>query len=486
MKSLPIRSGLWTAVACAVIFSSGGLALGHHLGPAATIPMYMLITLVVAWRAGFRASIAVAICATLGLDFFFTEPRFSLRVASVQDIFALTSFAAVSILVSQLSDRIRSNSDKLRSAEEQQRALYELSRGALLVDWKFPVGKQMCNLVLEKLHLTGVSMWDDREGSFSWAGDAASTSESLHASFRATRNYDLLSRAETIRLLRFGVRPVGAILFRGVLEPFTADAIATLIATHLERVRALKAEITAESQAVSERLRTAVLDGLAHAIKTPLTTIVVSSSGLREVGSLSPLQNELAEVIETQASYLATLTDKLLRTSKLGNIDVLVQPRSMDLRGLVKSALVELRTEYDTSRVHDGIPEGMIDLDVDSDLLRMAFVQVLENAFKYSPDTSDISLNAMLTAGGVEISVSNAGSFIAPSERTLIFERYYRSRSTEHRAPGTGIGLSVAKRAVEAHQGRIWVESDLDTGTTFHILLPFKGSADASRIDTHR
>ncbi len=472
MRTQRFRSALWVVFVSALVLASGGLSIGRQLGPAASMPFYLLLTIFVAWRVGLVASILVSLCATLGLDFFFTEPRFTLRVASGQDVFALVSFAAVSLFISHLSSVLRAHAERLRVAEEEQRALYELSRSALLLDWKASVTAQLCSLVLDRFRLAGVALLDDRENDFAFAGDAGGAAETLRAALRATQSYDLPVRSERIRVLRSGVRPVGAVLFHGSFDKLTADAVATLIATHLERVRALTAEVSAESQAISERLRTAVLDGLAHAVKTPLTTIMVSSSGMREIGALSPLQAELAEVIEGQATYLAALTDKLLRTAKLESGDLLFHPQSVDLSVLVEHALASLRVQYDVERVRVPAGEVALTLQADPELLEMALVQLFENALKYSPDGTTIRLNITATPDSYDLAVHNEGSFLSERERGLIFERYYRSPAMEHRASGTGVGLSVAKRAIEAHGGQIRVESDPVKGTTFHLYLP--------------
>ena len=468
---LPTRSIVWAACGSALVLSTGFLVLFHPLQPSTSIPLFMLVVVFVAWRGGFRASIAVAVSATLGLDFFFTQPRFSLRVASPQDIVSVIAFAGVSLLISHLSQRIRSQSDGLRRAESEQRALYELSRSVLLLDWKESVGEQMCALIQDRLRLHGVALWDARESSYAAAGETAQAMERLQAAYRAERSYDLQNGSESTRILRFGVRPLGAILFRGEIEPLLADAVATLVATHMERIRAVKAEVAAESQSVSERMRTAVLDGLAHAVKTPLTTIVVSSSGLREIGSLSPLQDELAQVIESQASYLSDLTGKLLRTAKLEAHDLSIRTSSVLLSELVGSAMEDLRSAYDTGRVIDDV-SAVGTIRTDPEILHMVLVQVLENALKYSLENSKVSISGGVSHDVVTMSVHNYGSYIPPEETSLIFERYYRGASLQHCAPGTGIGLSVAKHALEALNGTIRVTSDRQTGTTFHIALP--------------
>jgi two-component system, OmpR family, sensor histidine kinase KdpD len=88
--------------------------------------------------------------------------------------------------------------------------------------------------------------------------------------------------------------------------------------------------------------------------------------------------------------------------------------------------------------------------------------------------------------GSAVITIHNQGSFIAPHERQLIFRRFYRSPSVEHAAPGTGLGLAVARSAIEAHGGRIWVESQRQAGTTFGIELPVRGGKRGNGVDTDR
>ena len=108
----------------------------------------------------------------------------------------------------------------------------------------------------------------------------------------------------------------------------------------------------------------------------------------------------------------------------------------------------------------------------DSQLLTLALVQILDNAAKYSPQDSRIRISAASSGLQTIFRVHNEGSYIPPTERNIVFTRFYRSSSVEHRAPGTGLGLSVAKKAVEAHGGKISIESDVQAGTTFVIAIP--------------
>ncbi len=474
MKLFPLKPMLWAAGASLLTIALGALASAHSLPFSTSIPIFMLLTIVVAWRAGFRASLTVSVVATLGLDFFFTEPRYSLEMTSPREMFALLTFAATSVLVSHLSHRIRVNSDRVAQAEEQQRLLYEFSQSALLINWKESVEEQLCELISRRFRMTGVAIFTTERATVVTTGSVEDAAQRLEASFRALRNYDLPEQAERLRILRFGTRVTGALLLRGTSDSIVADSLATLVATHLERIRSVKSEVSAQSQAVSEKLRTAVLDGLAHAVKTPLTTIIASSSGLREIGPLTPVQSQLADTIEDQARYLAEVTDRLLRTASLDSREIQVQSKATVLREVYDMAVHELRGAHDITRL---VSSGEVNVCVllDPDLLKLVLVQVLENALKYSLAMTPVDVHFITDGRQTGISIKNQGSFIPSEEQGLVFERYYRGAATEHKASGTGIGLSAAKHATEAMGGRIWLESAPETGTTFHISLPIEG-----------
>nr|WP_255551077.1 ATP-binding protein [Granulicella sp. dw_53] len=470
------KSVLGTALACAAMIAFGATGIHHPLGLATTIPIYLLCALVVAWRLGFAAAVIASLCATVCLDFFCTEPMYALRVTSMQDITALSSFACVSLLASHLSNKVQRTGRALKQQEQQQRLLYQLSCDAHLLDWRAPIGLPLCMLVEQAFHLSGVGIWNASTETFSFSGNAGDTRETLRAAFMARSNFDLDHRPDSVRILHFAARPIGAIVLCGhQLDPLAVSAIANLVASTLERARALKAEVLAESDKFSEQLRSAVLDGLAHAAKTPLTTIAISSAGLIEIGGLTPIQRELVDLIDGQTSRLSALTDKLLRTNRLELHELKLHRAPINLTELLNTTSSEIGPELDPTRLRTNLTHQSQRIQADPELLSMAFLQVLENALKYSPSSTEVLVSTAFTPETVTVSIHNQGSYIPAEERELIFRRFYRSRAVEHRASGTGVGLSASLRAVEAHGGRIWAESDPATGTTFHIALPLTG-----------
>jgi two-component system sensor histidine kinase KdpD len=292
----------------------------------------------------------------------------------------------------------------------------------------------------------------------------------------AERDFDLPGSNVAIRILRSGVRPIGSLLLQGkMLDPAFTGAVATLVALTMERARAVNAEVLAQSESLTEQLRASVLDGLAHSIKTPLTTIAVSSAGAVAIGGLTDVQAQLLERVQEQTFRITSLTDKLLRTARL-DAKAVVRCRQVDVARLVRDAVFDLNEGHRFIATGTDVP---IMIWTDPDLLKMAVNQIAENALKYSPPTSTIIVTLTEGESHVGIRVRNEGTPIPPKESRLIFKRFYRSPSVEQRAPGTGLGLSIAQRAVEALAGEIMLESTEDSGTTFTIQVPTRGDRDA-------
>ena len=226
--------------------------------------------------------------------------------------------------------------------------------------------------------------------------------------------------------------------------------------------------------AQAELFRGAILDALAHEFKTPLATIVTAAGGLRELGPLCPQQLELTEIVETEASRLSSLTSRLLRTAQLDREELRPQLEFTDMADLVTfvaDQYAEQWTDRKLSIRKEALATGVM---ADPELLQLALRQLLDNACKYSVSGSAVTVSIDSQDQWVAIRTSNSGSFIRPSERSHIFERFYRGAEAQHKAPGSGLGLYVARKIVHAHGGSL----DLEVGTTtyqdtaFRLALP--------------
>lgn len=362
------------------------------------------------------------------------------------------------------------------SAEQAMRNLYTLTRCTLLLDLHEEPGPKLAELIHEIFSLEAVAIFDRDLHAVYKAGEwAIDPSEQAQNVYHFETTSDDEATGISRRVLRLGAVPVGSLVLRGETSALTNDAIADLAAITFDRYRATANESRIEAEREAERMRTAVLDGLAHAYKTPLTAIRAAASGLQEMRQLSPGQSELVALIDEQAQRLSELTTRLLRTAQLAESDDGKVAYELQIASVAAATLMEEAWRLLGDREPDArleMPEEEISLLCDRQLVSLLLTQYIENACKYSDAGTPIVLRAEHTGGEVIFSVQNFGPVIPQADRERVFDRFFRSASGEARAGGTGIGLSVAKRAALAHGGSVWVASGETDGTTFFAAIP--------------
>jgi two-component system sensor histidine kinase KdpD len=349
--------------------------------------------------------------------------------------------------------------------------LYELSQNILLLDRHEPVDQQVATYIHATLGVRGVALWNAQDLRLCRSGVCDITDDEVRSTYFTERNEDDALTNTSRRVLRSGTRAIGSLVICGhALDTASIHATASLAAVAIERARSFSAESNAEAGRQSEQLRSAVLDGLAHAFKTPLTTIRSSSSGLIEMNTLSGVEKRLVVLIDEEVKRLSDLTTRLLRTAKMDNAHLKLKRERIPLLRLIQDSVAECSLGVHPVSIQPGSQPSTV--FADRQLLTMALSQLFDNAAKYGSQESPITIGVREEQAEVVISVQNEGSFIPPAERENIFRRFYRSPGSNLKAPGTGIGLSVVRQVTEAHQGRAWVNSDPQTGTTFFVTLP--------------
>jgi len=488
-SQLKIWRGCLAGLAAVALVTFCAFRLNLNLSTSGSL--YFLIVVMVAVVWGFWEASVTSLIAVNCLNYFFVPPVLTWRVADPQNWVALATFEITALTVSRLSTRAQGQA----RAEARQRAevekLYELSRRILFLDRRLTIGPQIVSLIQEIFRTESVALFDAALARMDATGSGASDLEELARSayFQdcTLEGADATARADVLRL---GSRPVGAIAIRGPeLGRLAIVPIASLAAIALERARSFEKESRAEAAHQTEQLRTAVLDALAHAFKTPLTAIRTASSGLLEAGRLSTDDAELAALIDEQAEHLNRLTTELLQMARIDAAEVRLRRERVPVLTLIEDVLARYSERLHGRRVE--VSDGAAQLEVQGDrkILLAALEQFIDNASRYSTPGSPIAVTAEENLGEIVIAIHNEGPPIKPADRERIFERFYRAEESRHRAPGTGLGLSIAKKAAEAHGGRTWVVSEAATGTTFYLALPrgIRRHADAvARQDTDR
>ena len=232
---------------------------------------------------------------------------------------------------------------------------------------------------------------------------------------------------------------------------------------------------TRAAAAQAEVLRAAVLDALAHEFKTPLATILTAAGGLCEMKTLSPHQQELACLIESETSRLNELTSQILRMARLDRKAVKPRLKRTNMVDLVANLVFQYSRSFADRPF--SLSNGGLSAEVlaDRDLLELAMKQLLDNACKYSPAGAEVEVRIEADGQDVSVRVLNDGIAIPVTERTRIFERFYRGAGSDLVAPGSGLGLYFAQEIVRAHGGRMELENTPVASrqeTSFRLTLP--------------
>jgi signal transduction histidine kinase len=154
-----------------------------------------------------------------------------------------------------------------------------------------------------------------------------------------------------------------------------------------------------------------------------------------------------------------------------------LERESYPVRELVESALNKLRPLIEDRRIDVKLPAGIPAVWADRELIEIALRQLIDNALKYSPRDSPVSVGAELSDQRVVVSVADRGPGIAEEEQSRIFEKFYRAEASRHQIPGAGLGLVIAREIIHVHRGEIWVESKPGEGAIFRFSLPIDSEA---------
>jgi len=441
--------------------------------------LYLVFVVLAAVYGGFWQATLVSVVSVACLDFFFNEPIFSFSVDRLSNWVELGAFEFTSLVISRLSNRAQVRALEAIAERRDTSRLYETARRVLLIDTYSDTGNQVAKLVRNEFDLQSVFLFDALPAAMYQSGgpmpetDKQSlASKTQDAYVRNTETFDPGSKT-WFCVLSLGMRPVGALALCGTeMSELNARAIASLAAITLERARALEKQSHAEAEREAEKLRTAVLDALAHKFKTPLTVIRTAVAGLPAAGELSELQTELVSMVDQEARKLNELAHRLVGAPDLESREFDPEPEPLLLSRLIKTAIDELDQPADRDRFRFSVSNHEPPVMADRELILTAIAQLVDNALKYSNPGSPIDIGVTPRETGVVLTVRSKGLVVGQNDRERIFQRFYRAPGAQTCAAGTGLGLSIVKTIVNDHHGHVWAQGEPDYGTTFSLSLP--------------
>ena len=282
--------------------------------------------------------------------------------------------------------------------------------------------------------------------------------------------------------VRMGMRSFGSIGITGtVLTRQTLESIGTLTAVAIERARAVEQLGQTEAAREGERLRTALLDSVTHALRTPLTSIKASVTNLLSNPNVSTAQRaELLTIVNEETDRLNRLVGEAGEMAQLdaGEVELNLAPHAIG--DVIHAALEQTVKSLCGREIRVNVAANLPNVSVDLKRITDALVQLIDNAHRYSPADQPITITAEAAGDFVVTSVADRGAGIDEQEQALIFEKFYRGKDQRFQVQGTGMGLPIAKAIIEAHRGTISLTSQRGHGSVFSFTLPVeRGKAGA-------
>jgi two-component system sensor histidine kinase KdpD len=451
-----------------------------HVNHTTVAMMFLVTVLLISAYWGLRYAVVMTVAAAAAFNFFFLPPIGSFAIADPQNWVALLAFLVTALVASNLGERARREAERAKGRRREVERLYGLSQRLLASENVLELLDALPRYVQETFSVGSVAVI---------AADQPSIyRSSLDAVFEESVLRSTLLRGEPVTQagvsyvpLRLGMRTVGALAVTGdELSHETLDALGSLIGLAIERARALEALSKHRAEQEHERLRAALLDSVTHEFRTPLTSIKASVTTLLSGATLNDQgRRELLTIIDEETDRLNRLVGEASEMAQLdaGMFQLDLQPHS--IQDVLQPALDDAKSSLENHPVEVVAPADLPVVRMDAPRIREVLMHLLENAGKYSGPGAPIKVTAEVKDDRLVVSVADRGPGIDSFEQSLIFEKFYRGQHQRYTAPGTGMGLAIAKVIIEAHGGTIGVVSQLGSGSVFSFSLPVYRSSVA-------
>ena len=438
---------------------------------------------------GLRTALAAATVAFLVYNFFFLEPRYSFQIGSPTDVLTLFVFWAAALATGGLAGRIRDQqlvtSRRASAVTVLLAASRRLSATAKQQDTAQALAEQLAAATGGKAMVLLPS-----DGTIAPVAGAPAMEDLGPADLAAARwawEKGEPAGAGTSTLPNAGwiFRPLQGLKARSGVAATEAGvggesdderfilAMLDQGAVALERAELAAEAADAEALRRSDRLRTALLNSISHDLRTPLSTVLGSTTTLIDYGDeLKPeVRRDLLDSIREEAERLNRYVGDLLDMTRIEGGALAPRKDFTDVREVLTAALDRVsRRLGDRKAVHD-FPERLTLVPADAGLLEQAFVNILENAIAYSPDDARIEIAAYEDLRNVVVSIEDEGRGIPTAELEHVFEKFRRMGQPSDRGKGAGLGLAISKGFVDAMGGRIAAASPIHEGKGTRILI---------------
>jgi len=381
------------------------------------------------------------------------------------------------VIASELSERARREAENANSRRRELEQLYSFSQTLLTADNVLSLVNLIPGKVVEGFGAIEAALYSAHSRKAYYSGPETQAQVSMTELEQiSARGEPVSDAARNLRIwpLRMGLRSVGALaVIGGDLSSKSIEAIAGLAAIAIERAAAVERLAHSEADRESERLRAVLLDSVTHEFRTPLTAIKAAAQSLEGEAQLDEAsEKELLAVISEECDRLNRLVGEAAEMSMLDAsalvLDLMPHKILEPIAAAIDHNQKSLARHDVVLDVSDKLPLVKIDLKRTQEIIS----QLLDNAAKYSPPGTHITITAEVQGNMMVTSVADQGPGIDGIEQNMIFDKFYRGRNQRYSVQGTGMGLAIAKAIVEAHGGTIWLTTQLGRGSVFSFSLP--------------
>ncbi|WFQ81168.1 two-component system sensor histidine kinase KdpD [Xenorhabdus sp. SF857] len=494
---VPIQGFLMATVLCALItlFSRTFLLT---LDKANLVALYLLGVVIIALFYGRWPSVFAAFVNVISFDLFFVQPRWSLEVKNIQYLLTLAVMLIVGAVVGNLTSGIRYQARVARYREQRTRHLYEITRTLSKALNEEDVARISYHFLSNSFQAkTGLLLPDSNQHLYqvkSTNGGQMQVDEAI-AKWCFEKKQPAGAGTDTLPGVPYQLLPIAtpsqvfAVLAiespnqRQLLVPEQQRLLQIftgLIANALERLYLTRSAESARLETEREQLRNSLLAALSHDLLTPLTVLFGQAEILMlDLSTESSPHTQQVNQIRQQILSLSRLVNNLLDMARLQSGGIQLNLEWYPLEKIVGSALRALEHTLNRYTVALSLPDALL-LHCDAVLLERVFINLLENAIKYTNGQTLLGIKATIEEKPdqkqVHIEIWNAGSGNPSGQEKLIFNKFSRANK-DTAISGVGLGLAICRSIIEIHGGKIWAANNKKGGDSFHFLLPLEDSA---------
>ena len=486
---------LLLSLTCVGLVTALLLLLDHTVAVNLVPIAYLIPVIIAATQWGIWPATLASIASMAAADFFFFPPIFSFVVEDPQEVVDLMLFLVVALVSSNLASRLRLETETLRQREKEIQSLYEFSRRLAACFTVSDLIAAVQTYLSRALGQPAVFFVARMDGQFELpkSGSVPTVVQGSVASMLTTAEVPGHTIIDEPTQSAWLLRAVGSETAvhglvavnigggsRATIESKTrrVESILEEVSLTLHRIDIEKAMEDARLRLQAQLLRDAFHGTLSHELCSPLAAIRGSASVL---GSIPLIRKDdrahsLVEAISDEVAELDGFIQNLLNATRVtaGGVDPNLE--WADPRDLVNAAIRQRARRLVAHKVETEFAEDLPLVNVDSGLIEESCGQLLENAAKYSPSGSTISVAAKAEQGHVILSISDQGVGITPDEQQYLGRRSFRSQRHQATIPGSGLGFWIASTFVGANGGTIGISSPgQGLGTTASITLPAFG-----------